>query len=372
MEDLNKINFNPIYQNKSRGISLLFENSGQNRVIRLPNAQIMPFLRYFNNTFNAQSHISLNSQRSYDLFADGEDMLSWPFMQNNAFSPRNLQRIIIFCQDDAEKRFYRKWANRFPQIVRILHINELDENVLRLGIYHIQNLRFHVSEDSILNRYQQDYLALCRALGDTFNARITIANDEISTGMAALNNTYYDPIYSQRRLAMAMLLNNAEEPDITAHLSHIHLMTFLRHFPNPDLARQEMSNSPQTSFRLYISPNYMLQCSFADHNTISPANLNRIVMFYSDLVGEHSASRWRIRFPQIIRPWSKNILELHILLKGCRLIEELCPEVEENAIQNRMEDDRTRIFEALNMASGALIENANAQIAMGVQPDEVN
>ena len=185
MEDLIKINFDPIYQNNSRGISLLFQNSEQNRVIRLPNAQIMPFLRYFNNTSNAQSHISQNSQRPYDLFADGEDMLSWPFMQNNAFSPRNLQRIFIFCQDDAEKRFYRRWANRFPQVVRVLHINELDKNILQLGIYHIRNLRFQVSENSILNRYQEDYLALCRALGDTFNARINIANDEIATGVQA-------------------------------------------------------------------------------------------------------------------------------------------------------------------------------------------
>ncbi|CAF1591438.1 unnamed protein product [Adineta ricciae] len=372
MEDLNKINFNPIYQNNSRGIALLFENSGQNRVIRLPNAQIMPFLRYFDNTSSAQNHISQNSRRSYDLFADGEDMLSWPFMQNNAFSPQNLQRIIIFCQDDAEKRFYRKWANRFPQIVRVLHINELDKNILQLGIYHIQDLRFHVSENSILNRYQQDYLALCRVLGDTFNARITIANDEIATGMAAIDNEYYDAIYSQRRLAMAMLLNNAEEPEITAHLSHMHLMTFLRHFPNPDLARQEMNNSPQTSFRLYISPNYMLQCFFDDDNTISPTNLNKIVMFYSDRVSEHSASRWTRRFPQIITLLSKNDLERKILLEGCRLIEELYPEVEENAVKNRMEDDRARIFEALNMTFVALIENANAQIPIGVQPGEVN
>ncbi|UJR24516.1 hypothetical protein I4U23_005891 [Adineta vaga] len=176
---MNEITYDSIYSDRKLAITLLYKKDERPIVISLPYASLMTFLKCFHEAKLAANHMTRYSQCLFQLYAFGDNMLTWPSYLENKISPNNLIKIKLFCRDTKEQNLYQNWSKRYPQIVEVLTIDQLEQDLIISGLKLIENLRFEIEENGILNLLEEDFHRLRHALIGSFDTSIAIANHDI-------------------------------------------------------------------------------------------------------------------------------------------------------------------------------------------------
>ncbi len=191
MSTIDNIQFNNcIYGHATNWSLLLYQLNGISVVIPLPNANIMPFIRVFNDVIQCQNLIVRNPHKTITLFAYENNIHQW--LTNNINMPSNLQNINIFCHSD-DYLYVTDWTNRhrhrFNNIIfHIIAFEHLNYNLLLFGLDHIQRLRREFQDDfGILNLLDQDYQKICDSLGNDALERANIEEERIRRSQEAQN-----------------------------------------------------------------------------------------------------------------------------------------------------------------------------------------
>ncbi len=183
MSTIDDIEYNSfLYEHANNWALLLYQLDGISVVIQLPDADVMSFVRVFNDSIECQELIDRNPRKMITLFAYEKNIQQW--FSNNMNIPSNLRNIKIFCHSD-DHSYITEWANR--QIHRYTNINfeiiifeHLNHNLLAFGLEHIQRLREEFRDDfGILNLLDRDYKQICRSLGNYALQQANIENERI-------------------------------------------------------------------------------------------------------------------------------------------------------------------------------------------------
>lgn len=191
MPTIDDIQFNNfIYEHAMNWTLLLYQLHEISAVIHVPNANLMSFIRVFNNSIECQELIDRNPQKMITLFAYEKNIQQW--LTNNMNIPNNLQNIKIFCHSD-DQFYITEWTNRhrhqFNNInFDVIDFENLNYNLLLFGLEHIRRLRREFNEDfGILNLLDRDYKQICQSLGNDALQRANIEDERIRQSYEAQN-----------------------------------------------------------------------------------------------------------------------------------------------------------------------------------------
>jgi hypothetical protein len=167
---------------------LLYQLDGISAVIPLPNANLMSFIRVFNNTIECQNHININPRKMITLFAYNENMERW--LADNTNIPNNLKCMKIFCHSD-NCSYVSDWAGSHTEKLRnttfdIITFEELNHELLSFGYKYLRALRKQFRDDyGILNLLDSDYKNILTSLGNHASQRANIENERIRQSQEA-------------------------------------------------------------------------------------------------------------------------------------------------------------------------------------------
>jgi hypothetical protein len=172
MQTTDDIRFNAgLYKRASSWTVLLYEQNGVSMPINLPNANLLSFIKVFNNTIQCRNHIDTNLRKMVTLFAFDENMQQW--LANNIDIPKNIHEIKVFC-NSADRLFVNAWArhhmHRFKNItLEIINFDTLNYKLLLFGVDHLKIIRTDFRARSRLQkRSRRNYKYICYALANYF------------------------------------------------------------------------------------------------------------------------------------------------------------------------------------------------------------
>lgn len=172
MQTIENIIFNPIlYTSADVWTLLLYQKIGVTIPICLCNAQLMSFIRVFNDILQCHNHIDINPRKMITLFAYYENIQQWLSM--NLSIPNNINTIKIFCPLN-DQVYFTNWAKRYMQryssrIFDVFTFEELNHVLLLYGVELLKKRRPYLPSDSNLqDTLDSDYKKLCQALANYF------------------------------------------------------------------------------------------------------------------------------------------------------------------------------------------------------------
>jgi DNA-binding transcriptional regulator/RsmH inhibitor MraZ len=191
MLHIGNIQFNPyIYEHARDWTLLLYELNAPSAVIPLPNADLMSFIRVFDNTTQCQNHIMNNLEKMITLFGHDENMQLW--LASNTEISNNLKYMNIFCNSD-DYFFVTHWIQNYKErlentVFNIIIFEKLNHELLSFGVKYLRKLRKQFKNDfGVLNLLDQDYRRICQTLGNRASQRANIEYQRIRKSEEAQN-----------------------------------------------------------------------------------------------------------------------------------------------------------------------------------------
>ncbi|CAF1086123.1 unnamed protein product [Rotaria magnacalcarata] len=142
---------------------LLHQKSGPSSLITVPSAELITFMKNFNDLTGCQNHIQTNSDKNITLFVDDGNMQTW--LLNDSVEV-NVDDINIFCRNIYDKEYFKRWKRRQERRIRnIITYDELNRELLLFGMKLIKELCVYFKDDhGILNLLEEDYERIRLAL----------------------------------------------------------------------------------------------------------------------------------------------------------------------------------------------------------------
>jgi len=191
MLHIGDIEFNPyIHEHARHWALLLYQLNGPSAVIPLHNADLMSFIRVFDDTTQCQNHINSNSQKLVTLFGYDENMQPW--LASNTGIANNLKYMNIFCSSD-DWFFVTDWIQNYKEkfgntVFNINTFEELNHELLSFGVKYLRELRKQFKNDfGVLNLLDQDIREICKTLGNHASQRANIEYQRIRKSEEAQN-----------------------------------------------------------------------------------------------------------------------------------------------------------------------------------------
>ncbi|CAF0827719.1 unnamed protein product [Adineta ricciae] len=172
MQTTDSITFDPsLYNRATHWTFLLYEQNGVSLVIPLPNANVMSFIRPFNNTVQCQQFAEANLQKMITLFVWDDNMKDWLNRVTNI--PVSLHEIKIFCNSNDQPfldAWLQRYINRYTTVTfEIIPYEELNYSLMIFGIAHLKKLHADFQQNSPLYpQLNRNYKRICRALANYF------------------------------------------------------------------------------------------------------------------------------------------------------------------------------------------------------------
>ncbi|CAF1153490.1 unnamed protein product [Adineta steineri] len=172
MQSIHDIRFdNDLYAPTTHWALLLYEQNGVSLAVPLPNANLMSFIKPFDNIKQCQHHVDTNLQKLITLFAWDDNIQQWLANANDV--PANLQEIKIFC--NSVDRTYvnacmRRYMHRLRNVtIEIINCDKLNYGLMLFGVDHLKKLDADFPPNSVLQRrLHNNYKQICRALATYF------------------------------------------------------------------------------------------------------------------------------------------------------------------------------------------------------------
>ncbi|CAF3354530.1 unnamed protein product [Rotaria socialis] len=142
---------------------LLHQINGPSSLIEVQNAELIKFMRNFNDLTGCQNHIQENNDKHITLFVDDVNMQAWLL---NGSVDVNVDDINIFCRNIYDKEYFKRWKRRQERRIRnIITYDELNRELLLFGMKLIKELCVYFQDDhGILNLLEADYERIRLAL----------------------------------------------------------------------------------------------------------------------------------------------------------------------------------------------------------------
>ncbi|CAF1170795.1 unnamed protein product [Adineta steineri] len=172
MQTIDNIQFDDnLYIPASYWTVLLCQQNGVSVAVPLPNANLMSFIRVFDDTALCQNYVETNLRKLITLFGWDENMQQW--LANATSIPDNLQEIKIFC-NSSDRLFVNAWARRHLHrfnntTFEIINCDKLNYGLLLFGVDYLKKLDSDYPPNSPLQmQLRLNYKRICRALANYF------------------------------------------------------------------------------------------------------------------------------------------------------------------------------------------------------------
>lgn len=166
MNTIESIVFNvDLYEPADWWALLLYHMEGAHIAIPLPNADLMSFIRVFNNTTQCKEHIVEHNNREITLYTY-EDNMGWLIKNSYLNNLPRPAKISIFCSTDDDIKYWRTMTRRFrARVEEPFLYRELNYRLIYFGIDYIRKLRGQFpGDDNVQNLLTVTYHGLCEAL----------------------------------------------------------------------------------------------------------------------------------------------------------------------------------------------------------------
>ncbi|CAF0798786.1 unnamed protein product [Adineta steineri] len=160
-----------LYRSATHWTFLLYEQNGVSLTIPLPNADLMSFIKPFNNISQCQEFVETNLRKIITLFVWDENIQQW--LTDAPSIPISLHEIKIFC-NSCDRSFVnasiRRHMHRFKNTTfEIITDDKLNYDLMLFGVGHLKKLFTDFQPNS--SPYRKlilNYKRLCRALANYF------------------------------------------------------------------------------------------------------------------------------------------------------------------------------------------------------------
>jgi hypothetical protein len=173
MQSIDDIKFDIDYSYPSTFFLLLYNHQLHSIPIELSHADLLTFIRRFQNLFDCQQYVDNNLQKMITLFINNNQFLDWD-RNRNSIQP-NLCKIFIYCNTFLGYCNMKSWNGPYHEKIRDIFMEEdLNYHLLYAGIDHVRTICAESDEDNGLHeKFQRDGKRICLALGDYFGSRAT-------------------------------------------------------------------------------------------------------------------------------------------------------------------------------------------------------
>ena len=177
MQGINNINFDENYLYASKYLLLLHNNS-QTPPVELRHANLLTYVRRFQNIFNCQEYVDNNRQKEIILFTTDNQFLDWNTNINTI--DYNLRKLFIYCNTLVRHFNMIRWNGRYKEKIQEVFIDQdLNYYLLYIGLDYVKNVCDELHEDNGLrNKLCDDGKRIGRALIDYFGSRLTQLSQE--------------------------------------------------------------------------------------------------------------------------------------------------------------------------------------------------
>lgn len=138
------------------------KNQQNNQILRLKDIDILDFLWSFEDATECQEIIRIYEPKRFILFSYLDNMETW-LWNNNPISD-NLENIILFSQNNLTQ-YLKDYFRRFRKIKKIINFNQLEQELLIVGMNYFNDLCQGLSEnDPMYNVLREKERQICRIL----------------------------------------------------------------------------------------------------------------------------------------------------------------------------------------------------------------
>ncbi len=178
MQTINNIRFEDTLYSQAEYLAILLcHKKGSHVTTLLSNA---PFIQIFNDVEKCENYIEKNKEKKITLFID-EDNIEWLAGNSYLTDVSQVETIYICCLSLNEQHYWTEQTQCFRRTIREVFLHEeLNFKLLLFGLNHIDKVRKQYFDDyGVLNRLDDDYKKISRALAVGFWKKSITANDRI-------------------------------------------------------------------------------------------------------------------------------------------------------------------------------------------------